>query len=123
MDTQKDIALSFLRLAATGRAHEAFGKYVAGNFRHHNPFFPENAKALMAGMDESARQNPESRFEVQRALEDGDFVAIHSFVRHKPGEKGAGLVHIFRFEGNQIAELWDIGQPVPDSSVNALGMF
>ena len=33
------------------------------------------------------------------------------------------LVHLFRFEGDRIAELWDIGQPVLALSVNANGMF
>jgi len=32
-------------------------------------------------------------------------------------------VHLFRFEGDRIVELWDIGQPIPDSSVNANGML
>jgi predicted SnoaL-like aldol condensation-catalyzing enzyme len=33
------------------------------------------------------------------------------------------LVHIFRFEGNLIAELWDIGQAAPENSPNEYGMF
>jgi len=32
-------------------------------------------------------------------------------------------VHIFRFEGERIAELWDLGQPVPDGSPNEDGML
>jgi predicted SnoaL-like aldol condensation-catalyzing enzyme len=52
-------------------------------------------------------------------------VAVHSRVRQNPGDRGAALVHISRFEGERIAELWDIGigQPVPAESVNANGMF
>ena len=34
----------------------------------------------------------------------------------------AGM-ELFRFEGDRIAELWDIVQPVPAESVNAVGMF
>jgi hypothetical protein len=41
----------------------------------------------------------------------------------KPGDNGAAVVHTFRFEGDRIAELWDIGQPVPADSVNDNGMF
>ena len=33
------------------------------------------------------------------------------------------LVHIFRFEGHRVAELWDIGQAAPDNSPNENGMF
>ncbi len=60
---------------------------------------------------------------MQRALEDGDLVAVHSRVRLKPGEPGIAIVHIFRFEGDLVAELWDVGQPVPSDSPNANGMF
>jgi hypothetical protein len=30
-------------------------------FKHHNPYFAATAEALMAGMDENARQNPQKR--------------------------------------------------------------
>lgn len=74
-------------------------------------------------MEESARQNPDKQLEVLHALEDGDLVAVHSHVRQKPDDRGAVVVHLFRFEGDRIAELWDIGQPVPAEPVNANGMF
>jgi predicted SnoaL-like aldol condensation-catalyzing enzyme len=32
-------------------------------------------------------------------------------------------MHLFRFEGSRIAELWDVGQSVPEESVNDYGMF
>jgi predicted SnoaL-like aldol condensation-catalyzing enzyme len=123
MATRKDVAVSFLRQAASGRVREAYDKHVSKGFRHHNPFFAGNAEALIAGMEENARQNPGKRLEVLRALEDGDLVAVHSHVRQKPEDRGAALVHLFRFEGDRIAELWDVGQPVPAESLNANGMF
>jgi predicted SnoaL-like aldol condensation-catalyzing enzyme len=33
------------------------------------------------------------------------------------------VVHIFRFENGKIAELWDVGQAVPDGAVNEHSMF
>jgi predicted SnoaL-like aldol condensation-catalyzing enzyme len=123
MGTKKDSAVSFLRLAASGRVHEAYSQHIASGFRHHNPYFAGDAGALLAGMEENARQNPGKQLDIQRALEDGDLVAVHSHVRHQPGDRGAAVVHIFRFEGDRIAELWDLGQPVPDESPNANGMF
>ena len=33
------------------------------------------------------------------------------------------VVHILRFDGAKIAEMWDIGQEIPKDSPNALGMF
>ena len=121
--TIKESAVSFLNLCASGRAREASAKSVGAGFRHHNPHFPGNADALIAAMDENARQNPDKRFEVLRALRDGDLVAVHSHVRQRPDDRGAVVVHLFRFDGDRIVELWDVGQPVPSESVNSNGMF
>ena len=87
------------------------------------PFFEVSAEALKAGMEENARQNPDKVLEVKRAIAEGDFVTVHSHVRQKPGELGAAIVHIFRFENGRIVELWDLGQPVPENSQNQYGMF
>jgi len=122
-DSNKDIAISFLQLAASGEVREAYSKFVGSGFRHHNPFFEGSAKGLMAGMEENARQNPSKTFEVKCAIAEGAFVAVHSHVRQKPGDLGAAVVHIFRFENGRIVELWDLGQPVPETSPNQYGMF
>ena len=102
---------------------EAFQKYLDPDLIHHNPYFKGNAESLMQGMAENAAQFPEKLLEVQRALEDGDLVAVHSHVRLKRGERGIALVHIFRFQDDRIVELWDLGQPVPESTINENGMF
>jgi predicted SnoaL-like aldol condensation-catalyzing enzyme len=123
MPAIKDAAVSFLQLVAAGRVREAYAQHAAGNFRHHNPYFAADAESLMIGMEENARQNPGKRLDILRALQDGDLVAVHSYVQHGKDDRGFGLVHIFRFEGERIAELWDLAQPVPAESVNANGMF
>ena len=121
--SHKEVALSFLRAAASGKVREAFQKHVAPGFRHHNPYFRGDAESLMIGMEENAAKNPNKVLEVQRAIEEGDLVAIHSRLRMKPGEPGLALVHIFKFHGDRIVELWDLGQPVPENSLNENGMF
>ncbi len=77
----------------------------------------------MVAMEENAARNPNKVLEIQRALQDGDLVAVHSRVRQKPEDPGVAVVHIFRFQGNLIAELWDVGQAVPEKSPNQYGMF
>lgn len=121
--SQKDVANEFLMLAAAGRAKEAFDRYVGEGFRHHNGYFPGDAHSLMTAMDDNAKQFPGKTLEVKIAVEEGDKVATFSKVVHSPGEKGAAVVHIFRFAGGKIAELWDVGQAVPDDSPNEYGMF
>jgi predicted SnoaL-like aldol condensation-catalyzing enzyme len=116
-------ATEFLRLAASGEAREAFRRYVGAAFRHHNPYFAGDADSLMNAMVQNAVQNPDKILEVKHALEEGDLVAIHSHVRFKAGDRGIALVHLFRFEGDRIVELWDLGQEVPEISRNDNGMF
>jgi predicted SnoaL-like aldol condensation-catalyzing enzyme len=120
---QREAAVSFLRLASSGKVREAFDRYVASDFRHHNPHFAGDARSLAAGMVANATQNPDKVLEIQRVLEDGDLVAVHSGVRLKPDTPVVAVVHIFRFEERRIAEMWDIGQPEPGASPNQNGMF
>jgi len=119
----REFALSFLRAASSGSVREAYQKYVAPDFRHHNPYFAGDAESLMRGMEENAAKFPDKVLDIKRALEDGGFVAVHSHVRLKPGDLGVALVHLFRFQGDRIVELWDLGQPVPEGSPNKNGMF
>lgn len=119
----KEIALDFLQLASKGEARVAFGNYVASNFKHHNVYFKGDAETIMTAMEENAKQVPDKIFEVKRALQDGDLVAVHSHVRPTPDSLGFAVMHIFRFENGKIAEMWDFGQEVPADMVNENGMF
>src|SRR5258708_26724898 len=96
-NSNKDTAVSFLKMASSGNVREAYSKYVSAGFRHHNPFFEGSAEALMAGMEENALQNPNKSLNVKRVITEGDFVVIHSHVRQNPADRGAAVVHIFRF--------------------------
>jgi len=119
----KDAAAEFLTLVASGKVREAYRKHAAPNFRHDNAYFPGDANSLMVAMEENATKNPSKVLKVQRAIQEGDHVAVFSHVRQKPGDLGVAVVHIFRFEGDLISELWDVGQPVPENSPNENGMF
>jgi len=74
-------------------------------------------------MEENEAQFPNKIFKVHHVLEDGDLVAAHSHLRMKPDEPANSVVHIFRFENDRIAELWDIGQLISQDSPNANGPF
>lgn len=121
--SHKDAAVSFMRLVGSGKVREAYRKHAAPSFRHHNPFFRGDADSLMKAMEENAAKYPGKTIEILNVLEDRDLVAVHSRVHHTPGDRGAAVVHIFRFAGERVVELWDIGQEVPAESVNENGMF
>jgi len=121
--SKKESAVSFLRQVASGKVREAYDAFVAPHFRHHNAYFRGDAESLRTGMEENAAGFPNKTFEVQRALEDGDLVAVHSRLRLKPDMPEIAAVHIVRFEGGRIVEMWDVGQQVPAESPNENGMF
>ena len=122
MATRKEIAISFLQDAATGKVDAAYGK-VASNFRHHNPYFPGDADSLKAGMADAHKTFPDTTLVVKHVLEDGDLVAVHSHVQHSSNTLPIAAVHMFRFEGEVIAELWDVAMEAPQDSPNENGMF
>ena len=122
MSKQREIAIDFLKLASSGKLDEAYAN-VTKNFRHHNPYFKGDAESLKAGMAEAHTKFPNTKLDVQRAIAEEDLVAVHSRVQHAPGTAAIAVVHIFRFEGDQIAQLWDVGMEVPKDSPNENGMF
>jgi predicted SnoaL-like aldol condensation-catalyzing enzyme len=121
--SRKDNAVAFMRLVGSGKVREAYDRYVGANFRHHNPFFRGDRESLMRAMEENAAKNPNKVLDVKHTLEDGDYVAVHSHIRQNAQERGGAAVHVFRFENGRIAELWDVGQAIPEDSSNEHGMF
>jgi predicted SnoaL-like aldol condensation-catalyzing enzyme len=122
MSTNKERAIDFLRNAATGKLDEAYS-LASNKFLHHNAYFKGDAQSLKAGMAGAHQQFPETKIDVQRAIAEGDLVAVHSRVQHAPDTPAIAVVHIFRFEGEAIAELWDVGMEVPKDSPNENGAF
>lgn len=118
-----EIAKTFLTLCAAGQVREAYDRYVADDFRHHNAYFPGDRESLLRGMEQSAQAEPNKLFTVKQTIESGDRVAVFSHLRRKKADMDIAVVHILRFEGDKIVEMWDVGQPVPKDSPNKLGVF
>jgi predicted SnoaL-like aldol condensation-catalyzing enzyme len=119
----KQAAVQFLKLVAAGQIDEAYRRYVDLSGKHHNPYFPAGFPALKKAMIENHSQFPDKQLTIKNVLGDGDLVAVHSRIVLRPGETGMMTVHLFRFSGNKIIEMWDCGQPVPAESPNKDGVF
>ncbi len=122
-DPLKAAAVAFLQLVAGGAVETAYASHVGPGFQHHNPYFREDAASLRAGMAADAAAHPNKVLVIHRVVREGDVVVVHSHVRQAPEDRGAALVHFFRFEEGRIVEAWDVGQSVPADPVNAAGMF
>jgi predicted SnoaL-like aldol condensation-catalyzing enzyme len=119
---KKEITMSFLRLASSGKVREAYEKYIHPQFLHHNAYFKGDRKSLLKGMEQNAKEFPNKTYETLRVFEDGDLVAIHGKVKLSP-ESQWSVIHIFRFEEGKIIELWEASQEVLKNSPNKNGVF
>jgi predicted SnoaL-like aldol condensation-catalyzing enzyme len=119
----KETAVAFLTLAATGKVREAYEQFVSKGFRHHNPFYKGDRDTLMRAMIDNSEKNPKRTYEMKRAVEEGGLVAVHSHIRPYPEVMGFQTFHLFRFEEGKIAEMWDVVQPLPETSPNENGIF
>ena len=123
MTKHKDAAIDFLKMVVARKITEAYAKHVSPKMIHHNAHFPHDAQSLMNGMIEAHTKFPNTVLHIKHAVEEGDVVAVHSHVVMQKGDTGVAVVHLFRFSGDKIVEMWDIGQQVPKESPNKAGMF
>ena len=122
-EARRQAAKQFLQLVVAGQIDEAYQRHVDLSGKHHNPLFAEGFPALRKAMIENHVQLPKKQLLVKNVLSDGDFVAVHSQIVLRPGESSVATVHLFRFSGDKIVEMWDVGQPVPADSPNQDGAF
>ena len=124
MSKHQEAAKSFLNMAGMGKVQEAYDQYVAPSFIHHNQYFKGDRQSLLTAMHEASTTSPNKSIQIKRIYQDGDTVVTHSLVtRQDPQAPAIAVVHIFRFEHDRIAELWDLGQPISKDSPNENGMF
>jgi len=122
-EARRQAAKQFLELVVAGEIDEAYQRHVDLSGKHHNPFFAEGFPALKKAMIENHVQFPNKQLLVKNVLNDGYLVAVHSQIVLRPGEPGVATVHLFRFDGDKIVEMWDVGQPVPRDCPNHDGAF
>ena len=123
IEARKRMAVEFLQQVVAGDIDAAYQKYVDPQGKHHNAFFPAGFAALKKAMIENHVQFPEKHITVKNVLGDGDLVAVHSHLVMRAGEPGIVVVHMFRFHGDKVVEMWDCGQAVPADSPNKDGVF
>lgn len=121
--TLKERGLNFLAMVVEGKIREAYALYVHENMIHHNAYFKGDRESLMLAMEEAHVAQPNKTFKVLRCLHDDNLVAMHSHIQFTPNEPGYVVVHIIRFEGEKIIEMWDLGQAIPAELPNENGML
>ena len=121
---RKEAATKFLTMAGTGDIRAAFEKFAAPDFIHHNQYFKGDRQSLMEAMESAHETSPNKVIDIMHIYEDGDTVITHSLVtRQARTEPDIAAVHIFRFEGARVVELWDVFQFQEENSPNEHGLF
>jgi predicted SnoaL-like aldol condensation-catalyzing enzyme len=101
-------------------------KRTTSTLRRHSSITTSTSKAIVVACRDAGgvEDQPNKSIQIKRMYEDGDTVITHSRVsRQDPQAPDIAVVHIFRFEHDRIAELWDLGQPISKDSPNENGMF
>lgn len=122
VNKQKDIAKAFLQGTVTDKIREVYDLYTLPNFKHHNGFYSGDRESLLDGMIQSNAVFPNKKVTVKLAVAEAPYVTLLSHVQITEDEEVA-VAHVYRFEGEKIAEMWDISQEVPENSPNEYGMF
>lgn len=122
INKQKDIAKAFLEGVVTDKVREVYDLYTLPTFTHHNGYYSGDRESLMEGMIQSNTVFPNKKLTVKLAVSEPPYVTLLSHVQIS-ADKEAAVVHMYRFEGEKIAEMWDISQEVPKNSPNENGMF
>jgi predicted SnoaL-like aldol condensation-catalyzing enzyme len=122
VNKQKDIAKAFLQGVVTDKVSEIYDLYTLPNFKHHNGFYSGDRKSLLEGMVHSNTMFPNKKLTIKLAVAEPPYVTLLSHVQIT-ADKEVAVVHMYRFEGEKIAEMWDISQEVPDNTPNENGIF
>lgn len=119
----KQVAQQFLLLTASGAVDEAYERFVAHDFIHHNQYFKGDRESLRLAMRESAASMPDKQLTVHSMVQEQDRVTTYSHVQISASAMDIAVFHMFRFENGKIAELWDVGQQIANESPNQNGLF
>ena len=125
VSSNKQAVLEFYDLAFNkNKPEEAAERYLGDVYIQHNPAVRRDGAAAFIGFVRGFRsQFPGLRFEVKRAIAEGDLVAVHSHLKVSADDRGTAVMDFFRLENGRIVEHWDALQPVPEDSANANTMF
>jgi predicted SnoaL-like aldol condensation-catalyzing enzyme len=122
--TNKRVAKNCLDLAFNQKKpEEAVAKYIAPNYKQHNPHAPDGPDGVVAFANSYIKANPQLSMEFKRIIAEGEYVVIHSHQKRDPKDVGDAVVDIFRVQDGKLVEHWDVLQPVPAQASNRNTMF
>lgn len=99
---------------------KAYEKFCVADVIGHNPTAGQGSEAIAYIEDEFSRG---LKLTVHRMIVDGDFGAVHMHFTFTDGSPDLAIVDVWRVENGKLAEIWDVQQVVPKTTVSGNSMF
>lgn len=122
-DYQKVVAVAVLEGLFERGDTTVVDRFVRPDYIQHNPLVPDGPDAAKSFASGLHQQFPNTKYNVERVISEGNLVLVHSHVVLTPGTRGGAVIDIFRFQNGKLAEHWDTIQEVPATTASGHDMF
>eukprot|EP00996_Jenningsia_fusiforme_P001003 NODE_1914_length_1357_cov_28.819572_g1733_i0.p1 GENE.NODE_1914_length_1357_cov_28.819572_g1733_i0~~NODE_1914_length_1357_cov_28.819572_g1733_i0.p1 ORF type:complete len:389 (+),score=67.79 NODE_1914_length_1357_cov_28.819572_g1733_i0:68-1234(+) len=109
----KELTLRFLRLVWVERKPADALKVFGGAFRQHYSSLESGSTAALQGYEQMLSMYPNMTVTFYRAVADGNVVGVHMHMKPNSTMAGWSSFELFRWQGQYIAEHWEITEGVP----------
>jgi predicted SnoaL-like aldol condensation-catalyzing enzyme len=127
VELNKKSVVEFCEKAFNQKDFEAAKVYFGPQFIDHNPAASgdgtKDIDRFKRFLSFLRSKFPQSHFEIQRVIAEGDYVVVHSHGVREPGTPGRAVADIFRLEQGKIVEHWDAVQDIPENPPNPRAFF
>jgi predicted SnoaL-like aldol condensation-catalyzing enzyme len=122
-EINKKNVVAFYEAYINQKDFEAASKYVGSRYIQHNPLGADGLEGIKGFIQFMKEKLPNWHVEIKRVFADGDYVITHVHAKANPQDRGMATIDIFRLEDGKIVEHWDVGQQIPEKSMNTNTMF
>ena len=116
----KQAVLEFYDLARKHKDFAAAANDVGPRVIQRDANAADGIDGLKACIELRRAQSPKAESQIKHAFAAGDFVILRVHSIGAPGERGAAILDVLNGE---VAEVWDVVQPIPELAANAITMF
>lgn len=122
-EENRRLVLAFHDAFFNRRDVAAAERYVAAEYREHDPRIGDGRQALMEFSRREFTRNPQRSARLVRSAADEDMVFLYLHATSAPDDRGEAVVEMFRLHEGKIVEHWRVAQPVPADPANPNAMF